>query len=201
VRFVILGEAPPPEKFFYFGDSLFFQYLRRAFIPLVPQVEEHSPEWFLALYRNLGGWRTDVCDEPIRATKGGADDVSPCMAAFGERWKTLNLTSDAFVIVSPKRLTPLLPDAAREKVVVSVPPPGQWNAHRQTFLREVSRAMERYVGRETLQRAAESVYADEAALEFEAVRACAPASWTPARRSDLGRVGKGNLICGSPPMS
>lgn len=64
VRLVILGEAPPPERFFYFGDSLFFRYLMRAFVPFVGEEFVAEPGQFLSLYHALGGWRTDVCEDP-----------------------------------------------------------------------------------------------------------------------------------------
>ena len=68
--------APPPERFFFDGDSQFVRYTRRAFAGVLPEVERRDAGWFLALFRALGGWRIDVCDAPRRATRGGADDVS-----------------------------------------------------------------------------------------------------------------------------
>ena len=38
-RLIIVGEAPPPERFFYTGDSLFFRYTQRAFATLLPEIE------------------------------------------------------------------------------------------------------------------------------------------------------------------
>jgi hypothetical protein len=173
VRLVIVGEAPPPERFFYYGDSLFFRYLRRAFAALVPQAETEGPDWFLAFYRELGGWRMDVCDAPRRETKGGADDVSDCLDGFLARWRALAWAPDPHAVVSPKRLLGSLPAEVQEVVAAAVPPPGQWNAHRQAFLREMSEVLERYVGREELRRAAAAVDADDARLDFEVARACA----------------------------
>jgi hypothetical protein len=147
VRLVIVGEAPPPERFFYYGDSLF--------------------------YRELGGWRMDVCDAPRRETKGGADDVSDCLDGFLARWRALAWAPDPHAVVSPKRLLGSLPAEVQEVVAAAVPPPGQWNAHRQAFLREMSEVLERYVGREELRRAAAAVDADDARLDFEVARACA----------------------------
>ncbi len=173
VKIVIVGEAPPPERFFYFGDSLFFRYLRKAFAPLLSEAETRGEGWFLGLYRELGGWRMDVCDAPRRETKGGADDVSDCLDGFLARWRALSLADDPHVIVSPKRLLPALPDEVGRHVAACVPPPGQWNAHRQAFLRDMGAFLERYVGREELQRAAGAVDEDDARLDFEVARACA----------------------------
>jgi|GEM_PF-5912204 hypothetical protein len=173
VHLVIVGEAPPPERFFYFGDSLFVGYLRRAFLPLVPEAETRDIGWFLAFYRALGGWRTDVCDETRRPTKGGADDVSDCLEAFQRHWDALPLAEDPLVVVSPKRLRAALPPDIRERVTAAVPPPGQWNAHRQAFLRDMAALLERYIGRDRLREAAVGVAEDDAALDFEIARACA----------------------------
>lgn len=172
-RLIILGEAPPPERFFYYGDSLFFGYLVKAFTPLVPEAETRDAGWFLAFYRALGGWREDVCDAPRRATKGGADDVSDCLETYLPKWRAMERDAEAVVIVSPKRLVSALPPEIREAVTASVPPPGQWNAHRQAFLRETGWLLERHIGRERLREAAASIDADDAALDFEIARACA----------------------------
>lgn len=168
-----MGEAPPPLRFFFFGDSLFFRYLRQAFAPLAPEVEKHDAGWFLAFFGALGGWRMDVCDAPGRATKGGADDVGDCLERFEERWHHLSRDDDALVIVSPKRLLACLPPAIRAEVSAAVPPPGQWNAHRLAFLRETTALIERYVGRDELRQVARSIAVDEAALDFEIARASA----------------------------
>ena len=170
-KLIILGEAPPPERFFYFGDSLFFRYTQRAFSALLPERED--PGWFLAWFRAMGGWRIDVCDAPRRATKGGADDVSDCLPAFEERWRAQPRDPEALVIVSPKRLVAALPEAIRSEVTESVPPPGQWNAHREAFLRDLPALVERYLGREMVRGAVRAVDADDATLDFEIARACA----------------------------
>jgi hypothetical protein len=173
VRLVILGEAPPPERFFYFGDSLFFRYLMRAFVPFVGEDFVSNPGRFLALYHALGGWRTDVCEDPQRASKGGADDVGICLERFLTRWDRLPFAPDPLVILSPKRLYEKLPNVIKAEVTGMVPPPGQWNAHRVAFLREMERLLRLYVGRDTIADAAKSVDADDAALDFEVARACA----------------------------
>lgn len=173
VKLVIVGEAPPPERFFYFGDSLFFRYLARAFAPLAGEETANDPGRFLALYRALGGWRTDVCDEPQRASKGGADDVSAHMDAFAARWERLPFAEEPLVVVSPKRLLPALPPAIQARVTSTVPPPGQWNAHRQAFLREMERLLTVYIGREVIRNAARGIDPDDAALDFEIARALA----------------------------
>jgi hypothetical protein len=170
---IVLGEAPPPERFFYFGDSLFFRYTQRAFAALLPEVETRDAGWFLALFCGLGGWRIDVCDAPRRPTRGGAEDVSDCLAAFEARWAAQPRDPEALVIVSPKRLVAALPAAVRREVVASVPPPGQWNAHRQAFLRELPALLERHLGRGRLRAASRAVDPDDAALDFEIARACA----------------------------
>ncbi len=181
-RLIIVGEAPPPERFFFYGDSIFLQYLRRAFIGyasgdgmafLVPEVARRGPDWFLAYFRALGGWRTDVCDAPKRANKGGADDVSDCLDGFLQRWRMQVREGDAVLVVSPKRLVPSLPEEVRQEVTASVPPPGQWNAHRQAFLREMSGLLERHFGRDELRGIASLVDPDDAVLDFEIARACA----------------------------
>ncbi len=112
-------------------------------------------------------------DAPRRATKGGADDVSDCLSAFEKRWKAQTRDPEALVIVSPKRLVAALPDFVRADVTASVPPPGQWNAHREAFLRDLPALVERHLGREAAQTAAKGVDSDDAALDFEVVRACA----------------------------
>jgi len=174
-RLIIVGEAPPPERFFFYGDSLFFRHTRQAFADVLPEVARRDAGWFLALFREIGGWRIDVCDAPRRATKGGADDVSDCLPAFERRWRAQPRDGEAVVIVSPKRLLPALPEAVRKEVTAALPPPGQWNAHRQAFLRDLAWLLERHVGREDLRRAARAVNerADDAALDFEIARACA----------------------------
>jgi hypothetical protein len=181
-RLIIVGEAPPPERFFFYGDSLFLQYLRRVFAGhasgegspvLVPEAARRDVDWFLAYFRALGGWRTDVCDAPKRANKGGADDVGDCIKGFLQRWHEQPRDTEAVLVVSPKRLVASLPDEIRQQLTASVPPPGQWNAHRQAFLREMSGLLERHFGRKELQRIAESVDPDDAVLDFEIARACA----------------------------
>ena len=177
-----MGEAPPPERFFFYGDSIFLQYLRRAFIgytsgdgmaSLVPEVARRGPDWFLAYFRALGGWRTDVCEAPKRANKGGADDVSDCLDSFLHRWRMQARDGEAVLVVSPKRLVASLPEEVRQELTASVPPPGQWNAHRQAFLREMSGLLERHFGRDELRGIAASVDPDDAVLDFEIARACA----------------------------
>jgi hypothetical protein len=181
-RLIIVGEAPPPERFFFYGDSLFLQYLRRVFAghvsgegmpALVPEAARRGVDWFLAYFRALGGWRTDVCDAPKRATKGGADDVGDCIEAFLERWRAQPRDSEAVLVVSPKKLVASLPDEVRQELTLSVPPPGQWNAHRQAFLREMNRLLLRHFGHDMLRTVAASVDPDEAVLDFEIARACA----------------------------
>lgn len=130
-------------------------------------------DWFLAYFRALGGWRTDVCDAPKRATKGGADDVGDCIDGFLRLWRSQPRDPEAVLVVSPKRLVASLPDEVRQELTASVPPPGQWNAHRQAFLREMNRLLERHFGRDTLCRIAASVDPDDAVLDFEIARACA----------------------------
>lgn len=173
VRLVIVGEAPPPERFFYFGDSLFFRYLARAFAPIAGEETARDAGRFLALYRALGGWRTDVCDEPQRASKGGADDVGPYLDKFVARWNRLPFAEDAVVVVSPKRLLPVLPPAIQAQVTSTVPPPGQWNAHRVAFLREMERLLTVYIGRDVIRDAVRGIDPDDAALDFEIARALA----------------------------
>jgi hypothetical protein len=130
-------------------------------------------DWFLAYFRALGGWRTDVCDAPKRANKGGADDVGDCLDGFLRLWRTQPRDPEAVLVVSPKKLVASLPDEVRQELTLSVPPPGQWNAHRQAFLREMGGLMERHFGREMLREIAASVDPDDAVLDFEIARACA----------------------------
>jgi len=172
-RLVIVGEAPPPDRFFYTGDSLFFQYTRRAFATLLPKVERHDAGWFLAFFRQLGGWRIDVCDAPQRATKGGSDDITHCLNAFERRWAAQPKDDEAVVLVSPKRLLPALPESIQEQVTATLAPPGQWNAHRQAFLRDLPALVERHVGRDSLRAAAQTVDEEDARLDFDIARACA----------------------------
>lgn len=169
------GEAPPPERFFYFGDSLFFRYIVRAFASIVPEAAREDASWFLAFFQALGGWRIDVCDAPKRATKGGADDddIADCLPAFERRWEGQARDSEALVIVSPKRLVPVLPERVRNEVTASIPPPGQWNAHREAFLRDLPALVLRHLGREALRDAVRQVDPDDARLDFEIARACA----------------------------
>jgi hypothetical protein len=184
-----VGEAPPPGRFFYFGDSLFFQYLRRAFGQLVPESKGGDAGWFLAFFRELGGWRTDVCEEPQRSTKGGADDVSECLERFLTRWRFGQTRAlDAVVVVSPKRLLPFLPEEIRREVISTVPPPGQWNAHREAFLREMENLLVRHIGQNALNMAARAVDADDAALDFEIARACGGG----ADAAEIGRFLRGH---------
>lgn len=173
VRVVILGEAPPPERFFYFGDSLFFRYLMRAFVPFVGEAFTGDPGRFLALYHAIGAWRTDVCEDPQRASKGGADDVGVCLERFLAGWARLPFVPEPLVILSPKRLYDKLPNIIKAEVTGMVPPPGQWNAHREAFLREMERLLRVYVGRDVIAEAARSVDEDDARLNFEIARACA----------------------------
>jgi hypothetical protein len=177
-RLVIVGEAPPPGRFFYFGDSLFFWHLRRAFGRVLPEVGEQNAAWFLALFRELGGWRTDVCEEPQRDSKGGADDVSECLERFLAQWRGQARSREAVVVVSPKRLLSWLPEEVRREVSIAIPPPGQWNAHREAFLREMECLLVRQVGCAALRAAARRVDVDDAALDFEIARACAGGAWT-----------------------
>jgi len=172
-RLIIVGEAPPPNRFFYTGDSLFFQYTRRAFAGLLPKVEKHDAGWFLAFFRQLGGWRIDVCDAPQRATKGGSDDIGHCLHAFEQRWAAQPKDDEAVVLASPKRLLPALPETIREQVTAALAPPGQWNAHRQAFLRDLPALIERHIGRDCLRDYASDVDADDARLDFDIARACA----------------------------
>lgn len=171
-RLIIVGEAPPPDRFFYTGDSLFFQYTRRAFAALLPEVERRDAGWFLAFFRQLGGWRMDVCDAPQRATKGGSEDISHCLDAFERRWVAQPKNDEALVLVSPKRLLPALPESIRQQVTATLAPPGQWNAHRQAFLRDLPALVERHVGRGRLGEAASDVDEDDARLDFDIARAC-----------------------------
>ncbi len=173
-RLIIIGEAPPPVRFFFYGDSLFFRYLRRAFADVLPEVELNEADWFLAFFRALGGWRVDVCDAPQRATKGGAEGEAICAqsAAFEARWSAQARDKDALVVVSPKRLAPLLPEIVQNEIGLTVPPPGQWNAHRQAFLREMAGGLTRHFGRENLRAIAQTVDEDDTRLDFEIARAC-----------------------------
>lgn len=174
-KIILLGEAPPPVKFFYYGDSLFFQYTRRAFARALSEVDRREEGWFLALFRELGGWRRDVCETPRRPHKGGADDVSDCIEGFLARWNALRRDPEALVVVSPKRLEASLPEAVQAAVTAALPPPGQWNAHRRAFLDGLEDLLVRCVGQEALQAAARRVDADDARLDFEIARACAGA--------------------------
>ena len=170
---IILGEAPPPDRFFYTGDSLFFRFTRQAFASLLPEIERRDAGWFLALFRALGGWRIDVCETPQRATKGGSDDIAHCLPAFERRWAAQPRDAEALVVVSPKRLLPSLPEGIRAQVTAALAPPGQWNAHREAFLRDLPALVVRHVGQEALRAAARDLDADDAALDFEIARACA----------------------------
>ena len=142
----------------------------------MPEAETRDEGWFLAFFRALGGWRIDVFDAPQRSTKGGAEDVTAGLPAFLRRWQAQKRGRKAVVIVSPKRLLLQLPEEVRREVIAGVPPPGQWNAHRQTFLREIGALVEREIGRETLRQVARSVADDDAVLDFEIARACAEAT-------------------------
>lgn len=184
----MLGEAPPPQRFFYFGDSLFFRYTQQAFAALVPGLERRDAGWFLALFREIGGWRTDVCDVPQRQTKGGCDNVSDHLPAFERRWARLPRDPEALVIVSPKRLVEALPASVQQDVVAALAPPGQWNAHRQAFLRELPALLERHLGRDALRAATQRVDDDDAALDFEVARACADG----ADEAELRRLLRGH---------
>lgn len=182
-RLSIVGEAPPPERFFYFGDSLFFRFLRKAFEGALPQAEQWDAGYFLAFFRALGGWRIDVCDAPQRATKGGSEDVTDCLEKFEKRWAGQPRHADAVLIVSPKRLVPRLPEKIRADVTASVPPPGQWNAHREAFLRDINDVLIRHIGKQELNETARTVDRDDAALDFEIARACAEGeTWEEIRR-------------------
>ncbi len=173
VHLVILGEAPPPERFFYFGDSLFYRYLTRAFVPFIGEEVANDPARFLATYRDMGGWRTDVCREPQRASKGGADDIGPCLEPFLMRWDRLPFAPEPLVIVSPKRLYAKLPPRLQEQVTGMVPPPGQWNAHREAFLRDTEWLLKAHIGHEAIAEVVRNVDAEDAALDWEIARACA----------------------------
>jgi len=95
------------------------------------------------------------------------------MDGFLHRWRAQPKEPDAVLIVSPKRLVPRLPDEVRAEVTAGVPPPGQWNAHRQAFLREIGDVLERHIGHDRLREAARSVDPDDARLDFEIARSCA----------------------------
>ena len=179
-----MGEAPPPERFFFYGDSLFFGYLKRAFAAVSPEIDKRDAGWFLALFRALGGWRIDVCDGPRRANKGGADDVSDCLEAFQHRWRAQARDPEATVVVSPKRLVAALPPEIRNAVTVAVPPPGQWNAHRQAFLRDIAAVVEQEIGPGQLETLGRSLDPDNVRLDFEIARACAEG----AERTELRRL-------------
>ena len=174
-RLIIVGEAPPPVRFFFYGDSLFFRFLRTAFINVVPEIETRDAGWFLAFFRAMGGWRVDVCPTPQRESKGGADEASVENAAesFLERWNTQTRHEDAVLVVSPKRLAPLLPELVRNEITQTVPPPGQWNAHRQAFLRDMAHVLTRHFGQNELRKVAQRVDIDDARLDFELACACA----------------------------
>ncbi|MBC8143232.1 MAG: hypothetical protein H7Y38_17540 [Armatimonadetes bacterium] len=173
VRLVVVGEAPPPNRFFYFADSLFYRHLARAFAPFVGEAVAGDPTRFLATYRALGGWHTDVCREPERASKGGADEIGHCVEAFLRDWEVLPFAPESVVIVSPKRLYDKLPPVLQEQVTETVAPPGQWRAHREAFLRDMETYLRLYFGQDVLTAAAQSVDTDDAALDFEIVTACA----------------------------
>ena len=162
-------------RFFFYGDSLFFRYLRRAFADVLPEIEARDAGWFLAFFRDLGGWRIDVCPAPQRASKGGAecDAISGAIEAFGLRWENQARDGEAVVVVSPKRLAPLLSEAVQNEITVCVPPPGQWNAHRQAFLRDMAGVLTRHFGQAALRKIAQAVDEDDARLDFELARACA----------------------------
>ncbi len=194
-QLIIVGEAPPPDRFFYTGDSLFFQYTRRAIAALLPEIEGHDAGWFLALFRQLGGWRMDVCDAPQRPTKGGSDDIGHCLCAFERRWAAQSKDDEAVVLVSPKRLLPALPESVREQVTATLAPPGQWNAHRQAFLRDLPALAERHIGRDRLRECAGGVDEDDARLDFDIARACAQgASDDELRRLLRGHPRENELV-------
>jgi hypothetical protein len=76
-----------------------------------------------------------------------------------------------------------------------LPPPGQWNAHREAFLSGLAGLLEREFGREELGRVAESVDGDDARLDFEVARACAEgADDTEIRRLLRGHVWEERLL-------
>lgn len=77
------------------------------------------------------------------------------------------------MILSPKRLYDKLPGVIKAEVTGMVPPPGQWNAHRVAFLREMERLLRMYFGRDTIAEAAAGIDPDDARLDFEIARACA----------------------------
>ena len=172
-RFIVLGEAPPPTRYFYYGDSLFFRAQRLAFAAVLPEVLERDAGWFLAFFRAIGGWRIDVCETPQRATKGGAEDVTDCLQAFGRRWARQPRAENALLIVSPKRLVPRLPEPIQNVVDLAVAPPGQWNAHRESFHRDMTAALTREYGARELRAIAATIDADDARLDFEIAVACA----------------------------
>ena len=162
-------------RFFFYGNSLFFRFLRQAFITVLPEIAGRDAAWFLTFFRTMGGWRVDVCETPQRESKGGADGaaVESAAEAFMLRWQAQKRHEDAALIVSPKRLAPLLPEELQREITQTVPPPGQWNAHRQAFLRDMAGVLTRHFGTDALRKTAETVDEDDARLDFELVRACA----------------------------
>lgn len=167
-----MGEAPPPERFFYFANSNFFRYFRRALAEAVPETEDREADEVLALCREADIWHIDVCETAQRATKGGSEDVTPCWESFRPRWEGQALRPDAVIVVSPKRLAAKLPEWIGDSPVIAVPPPGQWNAHREAFLREVRGLLLREFGETALQKALGRVDPDDARLDFEIAGAC-----------------------------
>jgi hypothetical protein len=120
--------------------------------------------------------------------KGGSDDIEHCLSAFERRWAAQPRSDDALVLVSPKRLFPLLPDDVRQQVAATLAPPGQWNAHREAFLRDLPAHVARHFGGDTLREAARTLDEEDARLDFEVARACAEG----ANEAELRRLLRGH---------
>jgi len=138
VSTLFIGESPPASgRFFYQQDSGLYRAMLQAFVSANPGLTD---ETFLEAFRDAGCYLIDLCANP-------ADALSPPLRKAARNAAEPSLAR-TIVKLAPPRIVTLLraiePNVGRAIARagwsgerVSLPYPGRWKRHRETFVREL----------------------------------------------------------------
>jgi hypothetical protein len=135
VQLLFIGEAPPASgRFFYCGNSGLYRAMRDAFRSIDPSIDDEN---FLAVFKALGCYLTDLCAEPVDTL----DSQSRRAARHaGERSLARSIAQ-----LEPAIIAPVLRSIAGNVVqacswadwhgpIIHLPYPGRWQRLRNAFI-------------------------------------------------------------------
>jgi hypothetical protein len=135
LRMLFVGESPPASgRFFYLGNSGLYRAMRDAFRIVDPSIDNEN---FLAVFQGSGCYLIDLCPAPVDRL----DPISrreACLAGERPLSRSIARLQPAMIATMLRSIEGHVERAASHAAwrgpIVSLPYPGRWSRHKDTFV-------------------------------------------------------------------